>query len=326
MFIYIDFASLTLLSISALHTWRDAGFDLENRLHGYNVDSKGLTRLHFRLHGYRIGYTPLLSTITAVTECITLTICRITSDHRPIRLDSVTNGSAMRVTTSVSGDFKGVTTLPKQINFAAKQTTIQVAQEAQPKVIVQIKSDFHVRGRWYEQANRFGIHVRFTRNKDDLSSNVETLADWLEEHETGGTRTPDKHEGNLTIPQVGNERPRPTILSVVPRKLKARNILPNVSEFVPEIFRQGRIRLETSRLGRAGRTGKIKASRFFINKKHTAIFERTDDHHLILFYTMSHAVHIRRHSTVIDPTIKVVESRFGTIFNEKLANAIKTAK
>ncbi len=232
----------------------------------------------------------------------------------------------MRVTTSVTGDVKGVITMSKQITFAAKQTTIQVAQEAQPKVISQIKSDFHVRGRWYEQANRFGIHVRFTKNKDDLSSNVETYADWLEEHETGGTRTPDKHQGHLTIPQIGNERPRPTILSVVPAKLKARNILPNVTEFVPEIFRQGRIRLEVTRLGRAGRTGKIKAARFFINKKQTAIFERTDDHHLILFYTMSHAIRIRRHSTVTDPTIKVVEERFSAIFSEKLANAIHTAK
>lgn len=231
-----------------------------------------------------------------------------------------------RFSISVSGDVVPVVTMAKQIVFAAKQTCIAVAQGAQPVVVQHLKTTFHVRSRWYDPSNRFGIHVRFNRDKSDLSASLETLADWLEEHETGGTKTPDRHQGHLVIPQVGNERPRVTILSVVPAKLKPRKILPNVTEFVAESFRQGRIRLETTRLGRATRGGRIKQARFFINKKGTAIFERTDDHHLILFYTMARSVRVRRQSTVIEPTIKYVEQNFGRLFDDQFAKAMKTAK
>jgi hypothetical protein len=232
----------------------------------------------------------------------------------------------MQVSVKVTGDVKGVVSMAKQITYAAKQTCVVVMQEAQPVVITTIKRNFHVRGSWFEPGNRFGVHVRFTRSKSDLSANLETYADWLEEHETGGTRTTDKHAGHLTIPQVGAEKPRVTILSVVPAKFKARRILPNVTEFIDEIFKQGKIRLGTTRAGRAGKKGNIAAARFFINKKQTAIFERTDDHRLVLFYTLAHAVRIKKQSAVTDPTIKLAEARFGSIFNTKFAEAMRTAK
>jgi hypothetical protein len=230
----------------------------------------------------------------------------------------------MPFTISISGDLAQVKSLAKQIVYAAKQTVISLAQEAQPEVITTIRSTFVVRRAWYEPGNRFGIHIRFSRDRDDLTSRLETAADWLEEHETGETRTPDTegHHGSdphLTYPHAA----RPNLSDIVATDAKAWRILPNVSELLTHKgFRT------------AGRPSKSKGKRgptfnevsFFVNRKGTAIFERLPGDRLKLFYTLPKQVHIKRQSTVVEPTATVVRERAGDIFNDKLIAAVSTAK
>lgn len=216
----------------------------------------------------------------------------------------------LRFSITLEGDVKVVKELDRAITHAAKQTCIGVMQEAQPLVIQTIQKVFHVRGTWYQPSNRFGIHVRFNRNRDDLSASLETPADWLEEHETGEDKTPDKHDGHLTIPQVGAARP--TVQSVVPAKFKARRILPNASL------------ISNRALVRASGKGKrFTTTTFFLNRAGTAIFERLPDRRLKLFYTLTTRSHIKRQSTVIQPTEQLAQLRFGPIFNEKLRETIE---
>lgn len=217
----------------------------------------------------------------------------------------------------LSGDTKVVKTLDRAITHAAKQTCIEVVKEAVPVVIETINSTFHVRGTWYLPSQRFGIHIRFSKDRNDLSSRLETAADWLEEHETGDDRTTDRHEGHLTIPQVGGARP--SIESVVPAKFKARRILPNASLLGSRTLIRTSARASKS----GGKRFQFQRTQFFLNRAGTAIFERLDDRRLKLFYTLTTKSHIRKQSTVIVPTERVVELRFGPIFDLKLRETIE---
>lgn len=222
-----------------------------------------------------------------------------------------------RSTAKLTGDVKVLRQLDRAIVHATKQTIITTLQESQVKVQQTIKSTFVVRGAWYLESNHFGIHVRYSRDRQDLSGRLETPADWLEEHEEGGTKTPDKHDGHLTIPQIGAARP--TVGSVVPANLKARRILPNAS------LLDSRALIRTS--GRPsksqGKRFSFKQTDFFLNRKGTAIFERLPGHKLKLFYTLSRSSNIHRQSTVIEPTVSTVILRFGPVFDQKLVETIK---
>lgn len=222
----------------------------------------------------------------------------------------------------LSGDLKKLRSLPKQITYAAKQTVISVVQEAQVAVQADIKATFTVRGTWFLPTQRYGIHVRWSRSREDLSARLETAADWLEEHETGEDKTPDRHTGHLTVPhdaRLGGYGGK----GIVPTYAKARRILPNVSELATR-----RLLLSAARPSKSQgkRSPRFKKTDFFLNREGTAIFERLPNRRLSLFYTLTDSSHIHQQSTVIEPTIKTVISRFPPIFNEKLANAVRTAK
>lgn len=218
----------------------------------------------------------------------------------------------------LSGDVRLVKELPRVIPHAAKQTIIEILPEAQTAVIIEIKNDFVVRGSWYEPSRRTGIHVRFTRNPEDLTGRLETYADWLLEHETGEDKVPDKHQGHLTVPQVGAARP--SLPSVVPTLNKARRILPNVSELATRRLQLTAGRPSTSK----GKRGpKFKDTPFFMNRAGTAIFERLPDRRLRLFYTLTATSHIKKQSTVIEPTVRTVDLRFQPIFDKRLKETVE---
>lgn len=217
----------------------------------------------------------------------------------------------------LSGDVKVVQQLERAITHAAKQALIQVVQEAQTVVIETINATFHVRGTWYLPSQRFGIHVRYSKNRDDLSVRLETPADWLEEHETGEDRTPDRHAGHLTVPQVGAARP--TIGSIVPAALKARRILPNASLLGTRAL----VRVSGRPSKSQGKRFQAKQTPFFLNRAGTAIFERLPGHGLKLFYTLTTQSHIKKQSTVVAPTIQVFEDRFGIVFGLRLRETIE---
>lgn len=229
------------------------------------------------------------------------------------------NIMGLRLSVKLEGDVAAVKSLVKQIHFATKQTVIGVLQEAQPAVIAEINKDFVVRGTWYLPSQRFGIHIRWSKDRNDFTGRLETAADWLLEHETGETKTPDRHQGHLTVPHAA----RPTIESVVPTASKARRILPNVSELASRRLLFSAARPSTSK---GKRSPRFRETPFFMNKAGTAIFERLPDKRLRLFYTLTTSSHIKKQSTVIEPTISVVQERFQPIFDNNLRFAIETAK
>jgi len=221
----------------------------------------------------------------------------------------------MRYKVTLEGDVKAVKSLEKQILFAAKQAVIGVAQESGAAAIEAIKDTFKVRGDWYQPNRKFGVHVRFKKSdRNDLTARVESAADWLIDHETGDDRVTRKHDGRLTVPHVAREGGYGS-LGKVPSALKARKILPNAS------------RLDTRRQVRARgkKRPKFEASDFFINKEGTALFERSKDG-LELYYTLSKSSAIKKQSVITEPTIRTVRERFGPILDDKLRQAIKTAK
>lgn len=56
-----------------------------------------------------------------------------------------------------------------------------------------IKSEFTTRGRWMEPSSPFGIRITpAKRDAKEIEATVQTAADWLLLHETGGTKKPPR--------------------------------------------------------------------------------------------------------------------------------------
>lgn len=225
----------------------------------------------------------------------------------------------IRYSTKLTGDVKVVKELNRSITHAAKQTIIAILVEGQSAVIEEIDRQFVVRGTWYLPSQRHGIHIRWTKNRDDLTGRLETSADWLLEHETGEDKTTDKHEGHLTIPHEarigGFGGP-----GKVPGYAKARRILPNVSELATRRLRLSSARPSTNK---GKRKPNFKPTTFFMNKEGTAIFERLPGRRIALYYTLSTVSHIKKQSTVIAPMIKTVDLHFSPIYAIKLRETIE---
>src|SRR5882757_10607680 len=134
----------------------------------------------------------------------------------------------MSFTIEVSGDLPGVLTLAKQINYAAAVTLTKTAKAGQSLSVYTLKARNTVRGGWYEQNRKFGIKVKAAK-PTDLESSVYTNADWLQEEEGyhGGVKTPDKHAGNLALPD--DEHVRHGHSNPVKRNEKARILLNRAS-------------------------------------------------------------------------------------------------
>lgn len=195
----------------------------------------------------------------------------------------------MRV--EVRGDVRGVTTLDRQIVFAAARALTRTAKQGQEASIEAIKSTFTTRGAWYLPSSRFGVRVR-PADKSRLESVVSTLADWLVPHETGE----DKVAGGgryLAVPLVGRGRPRPTFGSKVvsarkPRALGGRGVV-----------------LDTRR-------GPVLFSR--------------EGSRLVAMYGLEKRARIRKRSTVIEPTVRTVDRNFAANLAAAINEAISTAK
>lgn len=106
----------------------------------------------------------------------------------------------------VSGDIAGVTTLPRQISFAASRTINDLVDRGQKNAIKQLEEKLYIRGGWLTPGTRYGINATFAKvNK--LEGSVHTAADWLLEEEgfNSGVKRPESGS-NLTEPDVENTR------------------------------------------------------------------------------------------------------------------------
>ncbi len=186
----------------------------------------------------------------------------------------------------ISGDIAALTSLPRQLNYAAAVTLTRVAKEGQSASIRAIKGTFTTRGDWYQPASIFGVRVR-PATKDSLEAEVGTRAHWLALHETGGVKRPRGQY--LAIPTAAARRANNQSVSRSRRPRNARRT------FVAET-----------------RSGPV-------------VFERTGGGIQALYFLEPRAV-IRKRSVVIEPVTQVVDNRFGAIFARALDEALETAK
>jgi hypothetical protein len=189
----------------------------------------------------------------------------------------------------VSKNIRKLFNLDKQIIFAAAQSLTEVAKEAQTGIVADFAGNktFTARGKWYLPGNKFGIKVKFAR-KNDLESGVKTAADWLTLHETGGVKTPQGH--HLAVPTHNVRRTKRQIIT------------------------------------RSQRPKNLKRSFVIQTRSGPVLFQRRGKKKIVALYDLEPKVNIKRESTVIEPTRRIVQRRFDQIFEKNLANAVRTAK
>ena len=181
--------------------------------------------------------------------------------------------------------------IAKQSIFATAQALTKTAKDAQKDEIDSLQQNFTLRGRWFEQSNKFGIKIKPAK-KEDLKAIIYTNADWLELHETGGTKIP---KGNtIAIPTSEVRRNKKDIITKAnrPRNLKNAFIITNRNGHKVLVQRKGR--------------GKRKQ--------------------LVFLYDLTVAANIPKRPTFYAPVLKSIEQNFQRNFETSLRRALATAK
>ena len=194
------------------------------------------------------------------------------------------------IATVIKSDFSAQK-IAKQMLFATAVSLTQTAKEAQSEVVSELRQTFTLRGRWFEQGNKFGIKIKSAK-KDDLQSVVYTNADWLVAHETGEDKKP---RGNsLAIPTTNIRRNKRDIIikSNRPRNVKNAFILTLKNGHRVIFVRKGR-------------------------KKNRV---------LVPLYNLTTKARIQKQSTVIEPIKRIVEKNLNKNFENALKRALATAK
>ena len=194
---------------------------------------------------------------------------------------------SLEVKTTLDGDVAAVLSLDRQIPFAAATTATAIAKRGQEEAIEEIRDDFNTTNPWYLPTNFFGVH--FTpATVANPRSQVHTNAYWLKPHETGGLKTPTEGDFLAVPTEVIQPKPR----QAIPQNKRPKNL---ADAFV----------LKT--------------------RRGPKLFERINGR-LQVVYNLVRSVRIEKRSTIIEPTVRVVEKEFAPTFYTKLLEAIKTAK
>lgn len=180
----------------------------------------------------------------------------------------------------------------KQVPFALAYALTITAKEAQAAVVKSLEGTFTLRGQWYKQSNKFGIKITPAK-KTNLKASVHTQADWLELHETGGTKTPRGKE--LAIPTENVRRTKRQII----QKSQRPKALIGKRDFILNT-KKGRVLFQ--------RKGKGKRSK------------------IVALYNLEPKAVIKKQSTFFEPVEKIVEKNLQENFNKALEKAYATAK
>lgn len=125
---------------------------------------------------------------------------------------------------------KRLLNLPKKVRYAAAKAVNDTAKEVQTFTVQSLLPDkFTLRARgapWWKPGNPLGFNIKFA-NKDTLTGEVGSRANWLKLHEEGGTKTA-RSGGRIAI--VEGARPSPT--SVIPRARKPRQMMDSGKAFM----------------------------------------------------------------------------------------------
>lgn len=183
--------------------------------------------------------------------------------------------------------------IDRQIRFGVARGLTETAKEGQKAVVGAMKGTFTLRGRWFEQSNRFGIKIQPAK-RDNLTAEIRTRADWLEMHEKGGIKRP-KSSSRLAIP--------------------TENVRRNKRDIITKANRPGRLR--------GKRTFVIKTS------KGDVLFQRKykgKRSHIVALYSLEPRARIKRQSTFFTPIEKVVKRRAERNIWRSVQEALRTAR
>lgn len=181
----------------------------------------------------------------------------------------------------------------KSMKFGTANALTQTAKQAQAGVQGQLKGLFTVRGRWFEQGNKFGIKVK-PATPATLVSKVSTQADWLTKQEEGGDYTPFK---NFFAVPTENVRPKGST-KIIRGRLKPGNL---VNSFIIPSKKPG-VKLLMQRFGR----GRRKQTR--------------------VMYVLVPRIHVRAVKVFYDPIEKVVRRRLTTNLQKFVQEALNGIK
>lgn len=180
----------------------------------------------------------------------------------------------------------------KQITFGTAVGLTNTAKDAQKASVDAIKSTFTTRGTWFQQNMKHGIKIT-PATKANLQAAVHTLADWLEIHEKGGTKTPRGR--NLTVPSFAI-RPRGS-RKIIRAAQRARALLASGKAFILDTPKGEVIARQRGRGGR-----------------------------LEVLYGLEPQVKIRRQSTFFDPIDRTVKRRLHPNIEAGIKRAFATMR
>lgn len=180
----------------------------------------------------------------------------------------------------------------KQLDFGTAVGLTQTAKEGQKAVHGALRGTFTLRNSWWQQGNKFGIKVKAAK-KNDLTSEVRTMADWLIPHETGRDKT--ARGGRVAVPTRNVRRNKRDIITKANR---------------PAALRNKRTFVIKTKRGDVLFQRKYKGKRSFITP----------------LYGLERRVRIRKQSTFEKPIDKVVRRRLGPNIDAGLIKAFATMR
>lgn len=183
----------------------------------------------------------------------------------------------------------------KQMKFGIAVGLTRAAKEAQKASQDAIQSTFTVRGRWFEQQNKFGIKITPAK-PTNLEAEVKTKADWLELHETGGTKSGKGHRLGVPLAAI---RPKGSTKKIG-KGIRPHALLASGKAFI--------VKLDNGNEAIARLRGKGANAR------------------LEYLYFLEPSVSIKKASTFYEPIQKSVDENLEKHISEGIAHAWATAK
>jgi hypothetical protein len=175
----------------------------------------------------------------------------------------------------------------KQLNYGTAVGLTKTAKEGQAAVVGALKGTFTLRGTWFNQNMRHGIKITPATPRK-LQSEVKTLADWLEPHETGRDKTP--RGKSIAVPTTEVRRNK---RAIIPRAQRPKGL--GAKAFV----------LQTKK-------GPVLAQRITRGKRKG----------LVILYGLEPRVKIKKRSTFREPIQKVVDRRLKANILREIRQAL----
>ncbi|HRJ90083.1 MAG TPA: hypothetical protein PLX39_15505 [Pyrinomonadaceae bacterium] len=213
----------------------------------------------------------------------------------------------------------------RQLPFAIATTFTRTVKDAQAGILGTLDNKFTLRSQWYRPTNKFGVKIKAAR-KNDLTAEVGTNADWLEPHETGGTRK-SRQGRHVALPVIG-EIGRRSFKSKIPRASTPSRLLASGNALIMKtrsgktgiyVFKKGLKRevKDSIILNAASRESKGPGrprTRF------------TDDVPFRLVYGLEGYRSFKKNSAIVTPAMQVIKRRLDPNFARAMDEALRTAK